>query len=67
MPSGALHFYFSFAMEWISFHRTQVSSDMKLVAGWATSLSAGESDWTKEFSFFQVGIDLSDAGHGQCF
>ncbi|XP_024981042.1 insulin-degrading enzyme-like 1, peroxisomal isoform X2 [Cynara cardunculus var. scolymus] len=31
--------------------------------GWATSLSAGESDWTVEFSFFKVVIDLSDAGH----
>lgn len=30
--------------------------------GWATSLSAGESDWTNEFSFFKVGIDLTDAG-----
>ncbi|KAI3792512.1 hypothetical protein L2E82_06394 [Cichorium intybus] len=35
--------------------------------GWATSLSAGESDWTMEFSFFKVVIELSDAGHGQCF
>ncbi|KAM7530076.1 hypothetical protein LguiB_033486 [Lonicera macranthoides] len=31
--------------------------------GWATSLSAGESDWTNEFSFFKVIIDLTDAGH----
>lgn len=31
--------------------------------GWATSLSAGESDYTTEFSFFEVYIDLSDAGH----
>ncbi|EEF30307.1 insulin-degrading enzyme-like 1, peroxisomal [Ricinus communis] len=31
--------------------------------GWATSLSAGEGDWTMEFSFFKVGIDLTDAGH----
>nr|XP_043635707.1 insulin-degrading enzyme-like 1, peroxisomal [Erigeron canadensis] len=31
--------------------------------GWATSLSAGESDWTMEYSFFKVVIDLSDAGH----
>ncbi|XP_071716303.1 insulin-degrading enzyme-like 1, peroxisomal [Rutidosis leptorrhynchoides] len=31
--------------------------------GWATSLSAGESEGTKEFSFFKVVIDLSDAGH----
>ncbi|KAG5609336.1 hypothetical protein H5410_020617 [Solanum commersonii] len=30
--------------------------------GWATSLSAGESDWTNEFSFFKVAIDLTDAG-----
>ncbi|XP_059309269.1 insulin-degrading enzyme-like 1, peroxisomal isoform X2 [Lycium ferocissimum] len=30
--------------------------------GWATSLSAGESDWTDEFSFFEVNIDLTDAG-----
>lgn len=37
---------------------------MKLVAGWATGLSAGESDWTMDFSFFKVVIDLSDAGHG---
>ncbi|GAA0154124.1 metalloprotease [Lithospermum erythrorhizon] len=31
--------------------------------GWATGLSAGESDWSSEFSFFRVGIDLTDAGH----
>ncbi|KAK9169838.1 hypothetical protein Syun_001978 [Stephania yunnanensis] len=31
--------------------------------GWATSLSAGEGDWTSEFSFFKVNIDLTDAGH----
>ncbi|KAL4202082.1 hypothetical protein AMTRI_Chr02g261950 [Amborella trichopoda] len=30
--------------------------------GWATSLSAGETDWSNEFSFFAVGIDLTDAG-----
>ncbi|KAK4404869.1 Insulin-degrading enzyme-like 1, peroxisomal [Sesamum angolense] len=30
---------------------------------WATSLSAGESDSTYEFSFFKVVIDLTDAGH----
>ncbi|GFY98227.1 insulinase (Peptidase family M16) family protein [Actinidia rufa] len=29
---------------------------------WATSLSAGESDSTYEFSFFKVVIDLTDAG-----
>ncbi|GJZ04975.1 insulin-degrading enzyme-like protein 1, peroxisomal, partial [Tanacetum coccineum] len=34
--------------------------------GWATSLSAGESDWTVDFSFFKVAIDLSDAGHAIC-
>ncbi|CAH9134956.1 unnamed protein product [Cuscuta epithymum] len=31
--------------------------------GWATSLSAGESDSSLEFSFFIVVIDLTDAGH----
>ncbi|XP_068647426.1 insulin-degrading enzyme-like 1, peroxisomal [Aristolochia californica] len=31
--------------------------------GWATSLAAGEGDWTYEFSFFKVVIDLTDAGH----
>ncbi|XP_034693359.1 insulin-degrading enzyme-like 1, peroxisomal isoform X1 [Vitis riparia] len=31
--------------------------------GWATSLSAWEEDWTREFSFFEVVIDLTDAGH----
>ncbi|XP_073298243.1 insulin-degrading enzyme-like 1, peroxisomal [Primulina huaijiensis] len=31
--------------------------------GWVTSLSAGESDWTYDFSFFKVVIDLTDAGH----
>lgn len=36
-----------------------------LSAGWATSLSAGESDGTREFSFFKVNIDLTDAGHGK--
>ncbi|CAN1125048.1 Insulin-degrading enzyme-like 1, peroxisomal [Linum perenne] len=31
--------------------------------GWATGLSAGEGDSTKEFSFFEVAIDLTNAGH----
>ncbi|XP_024189601.1 insulin-degrading enzyme-like 1, peroxisomal [Rosa chinensis] len=30
--------------------------------GWATGLSAGESDSTLDFSFFKVVIDLTDAG-----
>lgn len=33
-------------------------------AGWATGLSAGETDWTLDFSFFKVIIDLTEAGHG---
>ncbi|KAL5708137.1 insulysin [Ranunculus cassubicifolius] len=31
--------------------------------GWVTGLSAGEGDWTYEFSFFKVNIDLTDLGH----
>ncbi|GLT29358.1 hypothetical protein SLA2020_042300 [Shorea laevis] len=31
--------------------------------GWATGLYAGKGDGTLEFSFFQVVIDLTDAGH----
>ncbi|XP_014495754.1 insulin-degrading enzyme-like 1, peroxisomal [Vigna radiata var. radiata] len=31
--------------------------------GWATSLSAGESDWSLDFAFFSVVIDLTDSGH----
>nr|KJB14850.1 hypothetical protein B456_002G147300 [Gossypium raimondii] len=31
-------------------------------SGWATGLSAGEGEWTSEFSFFNVVIDLTDAG-----
>ncbi|XP_021623125.1 insulin-degrading enzyme-like 1, peroxisomal isoform X2 [Manihot esculenta] len=31
--------------------------------GWATGLTAGEGDWTTEFSFFKVVIDLTDVGH----
>ncbi|KAJ4824099.1 Insulin-degrading enzyme-like 1, peroxisomal [Turnera subulata] len=31
--------------------------------GWATGLSAGEGDWSQEFSFFQVVVDLTDTGH----
>ncbi|KAK9664344.1 hypothetical protein RND81_14G035000 [Saponaria officinalis] len=30
--------------------------------GWATGLSAGESEQTAEYSFFKVTIDLTDAG-----
>ncbi|GLT40749.1 hypothetical protein SLA2020_148610 [Shorea laevis] len=30
--------------------------------GWATKLYAGERNWTLEFSFFTVVIDLTDAG-----
>ncbi|TMX00209.1 hypothetical protein EJD97_001196 [Solanum chilense] len=32
--------------------------------GWATSLSAGESGGGHHFSFFEVYISLTDAGHG---
>ncbi|XP_019101972.1 PREDICTED: insulin-degrading enzyme-like 1, peroxisomal [Camelina sativa] len=31
--------------------------------GWATGLSAGEGEWTLDYSFFNVSIDLTDAGH----
>lgn len=31
--------------------------------GWAMSLSAGEGDWSTEFSFFNVNIELTDSGH----
>ncbi|XP_017976191.1 PREDICTED: insulin-degrading enzyme-like 1, peroxisomal isoform X2 [Theobroma cacao] len=31
--------------------------------GWATGLKAGEYWWTSEFSFFQVIVALTDAGH----
>ncbi|KAL1312426.1 hypothetical protein HN51_039044 [Arachis hypogaea] len=31
--------------------------------GWATGLSAGESDWSLDFAFFKVSIELTDAGH----
>ncbi|XP_044504367.1 insulin-degrading enzyme-like 1, peroxisomal isoform X3 [Mangifera indica] len=31
--------------------------------GWATGLFAGEGDWTSEYSFFDVVIELTDAGH----
>ncbi|KAF8043976.1 hypothetical protein BT93_A2070 [Corymbia citriodora subsp. variegata] len=33
------------------------------ILGWATGLSAGEGEWSWEFSFFKVVIDLTDAGH----
>ena len=48
------------------FHRRYFDSETTF-AGWATSLSAGEPDWTYEFSFFKVVIDLTDAGHGKYF
>ena len=54
-----------FALKWhFRFDYLQLLSDMKLAAVWATRLSAGESDWTGDFSFFVVVIDLSDVGHG---
>ncbi|CAH2063830.1 unnamed protein product [Thlaspi arvense] len=31
--------------------------------GWATKLFASEAEWTIEYSFFKVSIDLSDTGH----
>ncbi|KAG6487994.1 hypothetical protein ZIOFF_056752 [Zingiber officinale] len=31
--------------------------------GWALSLEAGEGDWSLEFSFFSVSIELTDKGH----
>ncbi|XP_050230326.1 insulin-degrading enzyme-like 1, peroxisomal [Mercurialis annua] len=31
--------------------------------GWATGLGAGEGEWSTEFSFFDVSVDLTDAGH----
>ncbi|XP_010516363.1 PREDICTED: insulin-degrading enzyme-like 2 [Camelina sativa] len=33
------------------------------ILGWATGLYAGEADWSMEYSFFNVSIDLTDAGH----
>ncbi|XP_010472492.1 PREDICTED: insulin-degrading enzyme-like 2 [Camelina sativa] len=33
------------------------------ILGWATGLYAGEADWTMEYSFFNVTVDLTDAGH----
>lgn len=34
------------------------------IAGWATGLKADEYAVTSEFSFFQVIVALTDAGHG---
>ncbi|KAH9648282.1 Insulin-degrading enzyme-like 1 (peroxisomal) [Citrus sinensis] len=34
--------------------------------GWATSLAAGEGDWTLDYSFFEVTVDLTDSGHAVC-
>lgn len=31
--------------------------------GWAMSLESGEGDWSYEFSFFSVSIQLTDLGH----
>ncbi|XAR69465.1 Insulysin [Bertholletia excelsa] len=31
--------------------------------GWATSLYAGETEWTYNFAFFEVSISLTDVGH----
>ncbi|KAL0867024.1 hypothetical protein Bca101_046142 [Brassica carinata] len=31
--------------------------------GWATGLYASEADWSMEYSFFNVSVDLTDAGH----
>lgn len=36
-----------------------------IFSGWATGLFAGEGDWTSEYSFFDVVIELTDAGHGK--
>lgn len=36
-----------------------------ILAGWATGLYAGESDVTIDYSFFDVSVDLTDAGHGR--
>lgn len=33
------------------------------ILGWATGLYAGEPDWTVEYSFFNVSINLTDACH----
>ncbi|GAY65837.1 hypothetical protein CUMW_244140, partial [Citrus unshiu] len=33
--------------------------------GWATSLAAGEGDWTLDYSFFEVTVDLTDSGHAE--
>lgn len=35
-----------------------------MTTGWATGLSAGEGEGNMDFAFFQVTIDLTDAGHG---
>ncbi|ESQ44327.1 hypothetical protein EUTSA_v10005770mg [Eutrema salsugineum] len=33
------------------------------ILGWATGLYAGEGEWTMDYSFFNVSINLTDAGH----
>ncbi|KAK3021847.1 hypothetical protein RJ639_046236 [Escallonia herrerae] len=56
--------------ELLKFYEENYSANlMHLVVyakGWAASLSAGESDSVYEFSFFNVNIDLTDAGHAIC-
>jgi len=34
-------------------------------SGWAMSLEAGEGDWSHDFSFFSVIIQLTDVGQGE--
>lgn len=36
-----------------------------VVSGWAVSLDAMEGEWSDDFSFLMIAIELTDTGHGQ--
>uniref|UniRef100_M8BJ23 Insulin-degrading enzyme n=1 Tax=Aegilops tauschii TaxID=37682 RepID=M8BJ23_AEGTA len=50
-------------MQLVVYGKESLDNIQTLVERWAMSLEAGEGDWSYEFSFFSVVIQLTDVGH----
>jgi len=58
LPKRTLLFILFILSSWLNCSSVQYS-------GWAISLEAGEGDWSHDFSFFSVVIQLTDVGQGE--
>jgi hypothetical protein len=58
LPKRTLFFILFIWSSWSNSNSVEYS-------GWAMSLGAGEGDWSHDFSFFSVTIQLTDVGQGE--